>query len=273
MKPGRFSFSLPRPYSVHAPIDGRLNWKMPVCSWRNACGWAGTSVCMPRSRHSSSACLDSSGNSSEIHRPLWPLCLNFHGEANSLAKAVRRPRHRLAVEVLELRLVVEGVHVRRRPFHAQEDDVLGPRAGSAAPSGRGGFASRSPSRRRRSRGRRRPGSRNPRRRFSGPCGARGDSGSGSWLTPLSWRPRSASERRSGRSASRSAGKGDATLSVAPVGPTQTWAGCRSHRCETRHYRTAPDTAPSSRAASSASCRTPPGNPRAFFSSFSDGGRE
>src|SRR5207237_10553712 len=42
-----------------------------------------------------------------------------------LGEGRARAGHRLAVEVLELRLVVEGVHVGRRPFHAQEDDVLG----------------------------------------------------------------------------------------------------------------------------------------------------
>src|SRR5262249_31839918 len=45
------------------------------------------------------------------------------------------PRHRLAVEVVQLRLVVEGVHVRRRPFHAQEDDVPGPSREARRPGG------------------------------------------------------------------------------------------------------------------------------------------
>ena len=56
-KPGRSWFSVPRPYSTHAPMLGRTNWKLPVCSCTAACGWFGRSVCMLLSRHRSSACL------------------------------------------------------------------------------------------------------------------------------------------------------------------------------------------------------------------------
>src|SRR5712671_4032344 len=84
MKPGRFWFSVPSPYNVHAPTDGRTNCELPVCSCTNACGWFGMSVCMLCTMHNSSACFATLGNNSEIHNPLCPRCSNLNGEGNSL---------------------------------------------------------------------------------------------------------------------------------------------------------------------------------------------
>ncbi len=127
MKPGRFAFSVPRPYSTHAPRLGRGNWKMPQCIWMNACGWFGRSVCMPLSRQSLSACFASSGNSSLIHSPLSPRFSNLNGEPMSLpaAEPAASAGRRFAVVGRQLRLVVEGIDVARRAVHAQEDDALG----------------------------------------------------------------------------------------------------------------------------------------------------
>ena len=103
-----------------------MNWELPVCSFRKASGWAGRSVCMLRMTHSSSACVATSGNSSETHRPLWPCWRNFHGEPSSFAPGdPARPVRGLAVVGRELRLVVERVDVRGRPVHAEEDHALG----------------------------------------------------------------------------------------------------------------------------------------------------
>ncbi len=62
-----------------------MNWELPVCIIRKACGWAGRSVCMLLITHSSSAWLATSGKSSEIHCPLWPCWLKLQGEPSSLA--------------------------------------------------------------------------------------------------------------------------------------------------------------------------------------------
>jgi hypothetical protein len=83
-KPGRSWFSLPRPYSVHDPIDGRAKRNSPVCIMSVAWGWLGTSVCMLLIRHRSSACFARCGNRSEIHRPLWPCRRNVHGVGRSV---------------------------------------------------------------------------------------------------------------------------------------------------------------------------------------------
>ena len=70
--PGRSWFSVPSPYTVQEPIDGRTNVMLPVWVKIVACGCAGESVCMPLSRHSSSACSRKCGNASEISSPLSP---------------------------------------------------------------------------------------------------------------------------------------------------------------------------------------------------------
>ena len=61
--------------------------------------------------------------------PLWPYCWNFHGTAERVADVVelRRldlHRERLAVLLVQPRLGVERVHLRRPAVHEQEDDAL-----------------------------------------------------------------------------------------------------------------------------------------------------
>ena len=91
-----------------------------------------------RMQRSSTHCA-TCGNSSLTGRPLWPYCLNFHGDFSSLPglgelHARLREGVRLAVVALEQRLGVERVDVRRPALHEEEDDALRPRARNAAAS-------------------------------------------------------------------------------------------------------------------------------------------
>ena len=107
---------------------GRTNWKLPVCSCTAACGWFGRSVCMLLSRHRSSACLATFGNSSEISRPLCAGWRELPGRFQQLAIALAAGLgRRFAVVALQRRLVVERIDVRRAALHEHEDHALGPR--------------------------------------------------------------------------------------------------------------------------------------------------
>ncbi len=76
------------------------------------------------------------GKTSEIHSPDSPCWANLNGEPSSLAPPRSRPTvDRLARLLVQLGLVVEQIDVRRPAVHAQEDDALGPRAGSAVAFG------------------------------------------------------------------------------------------------------------------------------------------
>ena len=75
-----FSFSLPRPYRSHEPIDGRIGWMLPVCICNNAGSWFGTSVRMDRITQQSSITRARFGKVSLISMPLWPALWNSKGE-------------------------------------------------------------------------------------------------------------------------------------------------------------------------------------------------
>ena len=64
MKPGRFWFSLPRPYVSHDPMLGRMSRASPQFMRRSEGSWFGTSACIDRMTHISSidsaVCLKSS---------------------------------------------------------------------------------------------------------------------------------------------------------------------------------------------------------------------
>ena len=127
MKPGRFSFSVPRPYSVHAPSDGRGDWKMPVCICRNACGWVGRSVCMLLTHAQLVGVLGQLGEQLGDPQAALAVLAETPRRAQQLGRWARGPADRLAVVGGQLRLVVEGIDVRRPALHAQEDDALRPR--------------------------------------------------------------------------------------------------------------------------------------------------
>jgi hypothetical protein len=55
MKPGRFWLSVPRPYVTHDPTLGRTNRDSPVFIKRREGSWLGTSACIDRTTHISSA--------------------------------------------------------------------------------------------------------------------------------------------------------------------------------------------------------------------------
>ena len=76
------------------------------------------------------------------HRPLWPCCLNFHGDAitlptllNCVGSTLKTECGSLAVILVEQRLVVERIHLRRPAVHVQEDDTAG--LGGMVQSGEG----------------------------------------------------------------------------------------------------------------------------------------
>ena len=74
--PGRFSFSVPRPYRTHEPIDGRTKFVDPQCRKSVAGPCATPSVCIEWMKQRSSTCLLISGKSPEHQRPLWPCWAN-----------------------------------------------------------------------------------------------------------------------------------------------------------------------------------------------------
>src|SRR6266568_150733 len=93
--PGRFSFSVPRPYVTHEPIEG-CPWRgEPVKSNNSAGVWLNWSVFMDLITHKSSAASWSLGIASDIQMPLLPYCANCLGVPISLGtpevKANLRP--------------------------------------------------------------------------------------------------------------------------------------------------------------------------------------
>ncbi len=73
------------------------------------------------------------GTSSLTSMPVWPCLRYLNGEGSILpsrrlqAVGFARIRARLAVVLVQVRLGVERVDVRRPAVHEQEDDALGPR--------------------------------------------------------------------------------------------------------------------------------------------------
>ena len=90
--------------------------------WGYRCTSSGSCTCRPRTRP---AC----GNISLTSMPLWPYFLNLNGDRIRLPVLRSCSRNlagqRLAVVLLQHRLGVEGVHLRRAAVHEQENDVLG----------------------------------------------------------------------------------------------------------------------------------------------------
>ena len=73
-KPGRFSPTLPRPYSAHAPNDGRPGSRLPVFIWQTLATCVWPSAWQLRTTARSSAHSAMCGYQSLTHRPDWP-CL------------------------------------------------------------------------------------------------------------------------------------------------------------------------------------------------------
>jgi hypothetical protein len=92
MKPGRFWFSLPRPYVTHEPIDGRGSRASPQFMSISDGSWLGTSACMERMTHRSSACFAVWAKISLTSMPLWPYFWNLKGEPKPapVLRSVRR---------------------------------------------------------------------------------------------------------------------------------------------------------------------------------------
>src|SRR5437763_829378 len=88
-KPGRFWFSLPRPYSSHEPRLGRENACSPVFICKQAPLWLMLSATIERMTHSSSTHDATCGNSALTSVPHLPCFLNFHGERSRLPVRVR----------------------------------------------------------------------------------------------------------------------------------------------------------------------------------------
>src|SRR6185436_17264629 len=79
-KPGRFWFSVPRPYVIQEPRLGRIGCMLPEFIISRAGSWLGLSVCIERITQSSSIHLATSGYSSETSMPLLPYDFEVKGE-------------------------------------------------------------------------------------------------------------------------------------------------------------------------------------------------
>ncbi len=79
MNAGRFSFSVPSPYEIHDPIDGRTKRSLPVFMARMAPPWAALVPYIDRTKQRSSATPARLGSSSLTQCPDCPCCLNSHG--------------------------------------------------------------------------------------------------------------------------------------------------------------------------------------------------
>ena len=104
---------------------------MKIC----AGAWLNCVVFIERTMAISSACFCRLGSSSEISAPDWPCCLNVEGRAEQARRALDE-REALAFGdepfgiswpsyLLQQRLVVEQIELRRRAGHEQVDDLLG----------------------------------------------------------------------------------------------------------------------------------------------------
>src|SRR5262245_49261828 len=83
MKPGRFWFSVPRPYVTHEPRLGRIISESPQFISINEGSWLGSSVCIERMTQRSSAHAPTWGNSSLTSSPLCPYLRNRNGEGKA----------------------------------------------------------------------------------------------------------------------------------------------------------------------------------------------
>ena len=105
----------------------------PVFIWIMAEPCANVSAYRLLMTHSSSMCWAMCGKASEHHWPDWPCWRNLRREASSFCFWTEPAAHldldRLAVALLQLRLVVEEVHLRRAAVHEQEDAAAWPCAG------------------------------------------------------------------------------------------------------------------------------------------------
>src|SRR5215470_14820246 len=84
MKPGRFRFSVPRPYVTHEPMLGRTNVSLPVCSSSSAPPCREFEPYIELMMQRSSTHLATCGNSSLTQAPDWPYCLNDQGDFSRL---------------------------------------------------------------------------------------------------------------------------------------------------------------------------------------------
>src|SRR6516165_2322388 len=76
--PGRFSFSLPRPYVTHVPRQGCPESNRPEFIISMAEPWIGDSAYIECTNAMSSAHEPMCGNKSETHLPHCPYCRNAH---------------------------------------------------------------------------------------------------------------------------------------------------------------------------------------------------
>src|SRR6478735_12307958 len=82
-KPGRFLFSVPKPYDPHAPTDGRPPNTEPVFIMQTPPAWLMPSETQERMTARSSACSATFSNQLEIQRPLSPRCSHFRLHSRS----------------------------------------------------------------------------------------------------------------------------------------------------------------------------------------------
>ena len=79
MKAGRFSFSVPSPYEIHDPIEGRTKRSLPVFMARMAPPWAALVPYIERTKQRSSATPARLGSSSLTQWPDCPCRRNSQG--------------------------------------------------------------------------------------------------------------------------------------------------------------------------------------------------
>src|SRR5438552_9183943 len=77
---GRFSFSVPRPYATHAPVDGRVARTVPQLNRFTPGVCVGLNVYIERTTQRSSATVESCGSKLLISMPLCPCFLNSKGD-------------------------------------------------------------------------------------------------------------------------------------------------------------------------------------------------
>src|SRR5260221_9424351 len=80
---GRFVFSVPKPYVVHAPSEGRPARIEPVFIWHTPPEWLIPSAMHERITAISSTICAVCGNQSDTHSPLCPCRFHCRFEANN----------------------------------------------------------------------------------------------------------------------------------------------------------------------------------------------
>ena len=68
---------------------GRIGWRLPPFIISRPGSWLGTSVCIDRTTHRSSASLAMFGNSSLMTTPFLPCALNANGDGTNPALTAR----------------------------------------------------------------------------------------------------------------------------------------------------------------------------------------